>query len=83
MSLLAPCPLAKAMLKEQVSAPSWDQQVLFPGTGKLGARGSLGQGEAVFREQVSGPQWLRLRSSGSCPAWDLVVELSLIPAPFQ
>lgn len=38
------------MLKEQVSAPSWDNQVLFPGNGKLGAWESPGQGEAVLQK---------------------------------
>lgn len=43
------------MLKEQVSTPSWDNQVLSPGNGKLGAWESLGQGEAVFQEAGVGP----------------------------
>lgn len=73
--LLSPVPWLRLMLKQQMSAPTWDHQVLSPGAGKLGAWGSLGQGDAVPRKQALGLQWLRSRSSVPSGTWWLTLVL--------
>ena len=76
--LLSPVPWLRLMLKEQMSAPTWDHQVLSSGTGKLGAWGVTGSGRHSAQKAGIRPPVAQIKEF--CPIRDLVVDLSLSPA---